>query len=197
MLEDDASSARPRSNGRMDTILVPLLQAAGAVALAVIAFSLAFTWTALRPALDRLDSERSRVLGYLGLGAALVVAASVVYLVPGLLLRDMSGLAFAIPLVAVWLIAAIALVVTGFVQRGAARMVSSAFATISAAGAVAGIVSAICVQRGLVDRVTPTGAFLLVIAGIAAIVVWSGRDVHHESRGHGDREPRFRHPAAH
>ncbi|MFF2050891.1 hypothetical protein ACFVU2_04760 [Leifsonia sp. NPDC058194] len=160
----------------MDTILLPLLQSAGAVALAVVAFSLAFTWTTLRAPLDRLTTERSRLFGYLGLGVVLMLAAAVVYLVPGLLLRDTIGLALAFPLAAVWLIAAVALLVTGLVQTGSARAVSYAFAVVSFAGAAAGIVSAVFAQHGLADRITPTGAFLLVIGGITAVVVWSGRE---------------------
>lgn len=178
----------------MDTILLPLLQSAGAVALAVVAFSLAFTWTALRAPLDRLSSERSRLLGYLGLGAVLALAASVVYLVPGLLLRDTIGLALAFPVAAVWLIAAAALLVTGLVQTGVARAVSSAFAIVSFAGAAAGIVSALCTLHGLADRITPTGAFLLVIGGITAVVVWSGREDDATSRR--TRDPGFGRPAA-
>ncbi|UAJ79488.1 hypothetical protein IT072_20300 [Leifsonia sp. ZF2019] len=160
----------------MDTILLPLLQSAGAVALAVVAFSLAFTWTALTPSLDRMRTERGRLLGYLALGAVLVLAAATIYLVPGLLMRDTVGLALAFPLAAVWLIAAAALLVTGLVHTGAARAVSSSLAVVSVAGVAAGIVSALCAQHGLADRVTPTGAFLLVIGGIAAVVVWSGRE---------------------
>lgn len=180
------------SNGRMDTILLPLLQSAGAVALAVVAFSLAFTWTAVRGPLDRVRTERARLLGYLGLGTVLVLAASVVYLVPGLLLRDTVGLALAFPLAAVWLIAAVALLVTGMVQTGAARAVSSAFAVVSVAGIAAGIVSAHCAQHGVADRITPTGAFLLVVGGIVAIVAWSGR----ETPDDAGRTPHIRRPAA-
>ncbi|GEM_PF-671901 len=193
ILRDDAPATSRRFNGGMDTILLPLLQSAGAVALAVVAFSLAFTWTALRAPLDRLGTERSRLLAYLGLGVVLMLAAAVVYLVPGLLLRDTIGLALAFPLAAVWLIAAAALIVTGLVQTGAPRAVSYAFAVVSFAGAAAGIVSALCAQHGLADRITPTGAFLLVIGGITAVVVWSGREDDAASRA---REPRIGQPAA-
>lgn len=192
ILRDDASVDTGGFNGGMDTILLPLLQSAGAVALAVVAFSLAFTWTALRAPLDRLRTERARLLGYLGLGVVLVLAAAVVYLVPGQLLRDTVGLTLAFPLAAVWLIAAAALVITGMVQTGAARAVSSAFAIVSAAGVAAGIVSALCAQHGVADRITPTGAFLLVIGGIVAVVVWSGREAPEDAR----RAPRIHRPAA-
>ncbi|WP_025158007.1 hypothetical protein [Leifsonia aquatica] len=181
----------------MDTILLPLLQSAGAVALAVVAFSLAFTWTALRAPLERLRTERSRLLGYLGLGAVLVLASAIVYLVPGLLLRDTIGLALAFPLAAVWLIAAAALIVTGLVQTGAARALSYAFAVVSVAGVAAGIVSALSAQHGFADQITPTGAFLLVIGGVAAVVIWSGRETPDDSASRRAHRPHLRRPAAH
>jgi hypothetical protein len=176
----------------MDTILLPLLQGAGAVALAVVAFSLAFTWTSLRAPLDRLRTERARLLGYLGLGAGLILGATVLYLVPGMLLRDTIGLALAFPLAAVWLIAAAALIVTGLVQTGAERVVSYALAVVSVAGVAAGIVSALCAQHGFADRITPTGAFLLGVGAIVAVVVWSGRDVDESDT----RRPQYHQPAA-
>ena len=72
----------------MSVILLPLLQGAGAVALAVVAFSLAFTWPSLVGPIQELWSERARLLAFSGLGLVLVLSAAVVYLTPGLLLRD-------------------------------------------------------------------------------------------------------------
>jgi len=89
------------------------------------------------------------------------------------LLRDPLGLLLAFPVAALWLIGAVALVIRGLVLDGAARAISVAFAVVAGCGALAGIVSAVLVQHGMPDTVTPTGAFLLTVGALAAVVFWA------------------------
>lgn len=154
-------------------ILLPVLQGAGSVALAFVAFALAFTWPALLAPLVRLRTEAGRLAGFAGLGLVLVLAASLIYATPGVLLRDPVGLLLAFPVAALWLIGAAGLLVRGVVLGGAARGISIAFAVVAGCGALAGIVSAVLVQHGVPDTVTPTGAFLLAVGALAAVVFWA------------------------
>ncbi|GAA2052334.1 MULTISPECIES: hypothetical protein [Leifsonia] len=154
-------------------ILLPVLQGAGSVALAFVAFALAFTWPALLAPLVRLRTEAARLAGFAGLGLVLVLAASLIYATPGVLLRDPVGLLLAFPVAALWLIGAAGLLVRGVVLGGAARGISIAFAVVAGCGALAGIVSAVLVQHGVPDTVTPTGAFLLAVGALAAVVFWA------------------------
>ncbi len=174
----------------MGVILLPLLQGAGAVALAVVAFSLAFTWPSLVGPIQELRSERARLLAFSGLGLVLVLSAAVVYLTPGLLLRDELGLVLALPVGAMWLIATVALVIRGLVLRGVARAISAAFAVVSFCGVVAGIVSAVCAQHRIADTITPTGAFVLVVGAVAGIVFWSKTDGRQVASAGSGRPPR-------
>jgi hypothetical protein len=157
-------------------ILLPVLQGAGSVALSVVAFSLAFTWPSLLGPILRLRSEGSRAGAFAGLGVVLLIAASLLYLVPGVLLRDPFGLVLAVPVATLWLIGAVALAVRGLVVTGAARAVSVALAVVACSGAVAGIASGVLAQRGLADTVTPIGAFLLVVSALAAVIAWAHRE---------------------
>lgn len=154
-------------------ILLPVLQGAGSVALAFVAFALAFSWPSLLAPLVQLRTDRARLAGFAGLGLVLVLAASLIYATPGVLLRDPLGLLLAFPVAALWLIGAVALVVRGLVLDGAARAISVAFAVVAGCGALAGIVSAVLVQHGMPDTVTPTGAFLLTVGALAAVVFWA------------------------
>jgi hypothetical protein len=106
----------------------------------------------------------------------LLIAASLLYLVPGVLLRDPFGLVLAVPVATLWLIGAVALAVRGLVVTGAARAVSVALAVVACSGAVAGIASGVLAQRGLADTVTPIGAFLLVVSALAAVIAWAHRE---------------------
>ena len=90
-----------------------------------------------------------------------------------MLLRDPLGLLLALPVAALWLIGAVALVVRGLVMDGAARAISYAFAVVAVCGAAAGIVSAVLTQHGVADTVTPTGAFLLAVGGLASVILWA------------------------
>lgn len=157
-------------------ILLPLLQGAGSVALALVAFALAFTWPSLlRPILE-LRTERARVLAFVALALLLALAASLLYLTPGVLLRDPLGMLLALPVASLWVIAAVALVVRGLVRDGTARAVSYAFAVVAFCGAAAGIASALLAQHRIVDTITPIGAFLLAVGGIAAVILWARAD---------------------
>ena len=162
-----------RCNSAMDVDLLPLVQGAGAVTLAVVAFGFAFTWPSLIGPILSPASERVRLLLFTGLGLLQVVAASLLYVVPGLLLRDEVGLLISVPLAATWLIAAAALAIRGLVLRGAARAVSFSFSLASVCGLAAGIVAALCAQHRIADTITPTGAFLLALTAVAGIVCWS------------------------
>jgi hypothetical protein len=154
-------------------ILLPVLQGAGSVALALVAFALAFTWpTLLRPVLA-LGTDGARVLASTGLGLVLLLAASVLYATPGMLLRDPLGMLLALPVASLWLIGAVALVVRGLVLAGTARAISYAFAVVATCGAAAGIASAVLDQQGVADTVTSTGAFLLALAGLASVILWA------------------------
>ncbi len=160
----------------MNVDLLPLVQAAGAVTLAVVAFGFAFSWTSVIPAIRAFSTERGTLLGFAALGTAQVAAAALLYVVPGVLLRDELGLLISIPIAATWCIAAAALVVRGLLVHGAARAVSFAFAIASVCGLGAGIVSALCAQHRIADTITPTGAFLLALAAIVGVVAWSNSD---------------------
>ena len=115
----------------MNTILIPLLQGAGPVALAVVSFALAFTWPSLIEPVSRFGSERARLGAFASVGAMLLLAASVVYVVPGLLLVDDLGAIVALPVVATWAIVATALALRAALQSGVARVVSAAFAIVA------------------------------------------------------------------
>lgn len=171
-------------------ILLPVLQGAGSVALALVAFALAFTWPALLRPILALRTDGARVLASTGLGVVLLLAASLLYATPGVLLRDPLGMLLALPVATLWLIGAVALVVRGLVMGGAARAISYAFAVVTVCGAAAGIVSAVLTQHGVADDVTATGAFLLAVGGLASVILWARAD---------DPEPRRRrrpHPTA-
>lgn len=154
-------------------ILLPVLQGAASVALALVAFAIALTWPALLPSIVGVRREGKRLVAFAGLGAALMVAASVVYVTPGLLLRDPLGLVLTLPVVVLWLLGAVALAVRGIVMDGAARAISYAFALVAVTGALAGIGAAVPAQHGLADTVTPTGAFLLALGALAAVIFWA------------------------
>jgi hypothetical protein len=160
----------------MNVVLLTLLQGVGAVALSVVAFAVALTWPSLTASIEGMRTERSRLLNYSGLGVALLIAAVPIYLAPGLLLRDELGFSLAIPLVATWVIAAAALVVRGFLLAGVARVISYAYAIVAATGMAAGIVSGLFAQHLIADTITPTGAFLLALAAVTGIVLWSNAD---------------------
>ena len=171
----------------MTEILLPLLQGAGSVALALVAFALAFTWPSLLRPILGLRTEGARAGAFALLGVVLLLAASVMYVIPGVLLRDPLGLLLAFPVATLWLVGAVSLVIRGLVVGGATRAVSSAFAVVAAAGTLAGIASAALVQRGIVDTVTPTGGFLLAVGSVAAVILWARAE---------DREPRHPRPKA-
>jgi hypothetical protein len=173
ILPDDADPRADAFNGEMLGILLPVLQGAGSAALAVVALALALTWPSLLGPILRLRTERARIAAFAGLGLVLVLAAAVLYAVPGVLLRDPLGLLLSLPVAALWLIAAVALIVRGLVLDGAARAVSFAFAVVAGCGVLAGIVAAVLVQRGLADTVTPAGAFLLAVGALAAVIFWA------------------------
>jgi hypothetical protein len=154
-------------------ILLPVLQGAGSVALSLVAFALAFTWPSLTRPILRLRTDGGRALGFAGLGAVLTLAAALLYVTPGMLLRDSLSLLLSLPVVLMWLIGTVALVVRGLVLRGAARAISFAFSVVSACGVVAGLVSVALTQHGVPDTVTPTGAFLLALAALASFVFWA------------------------
>jgi hypothetical protein len=166
----------------MNALLVPLLQSAGAVALAVMAFSLAFTWSSLAVQIRELRTEAARLRAYAAVGVVIVLAAVVIYLAPGVLLRDAVGLPMAVPLVATWLITAGALVVRGLVTQGAVRAISCGYAVVAFCGAGAGLLSALAAQHRIADTITPTGGFLLTIGAIAGIVFWAGRETPQRDR---------------
>ncbi|MDN4613460.1 hypothetical protein P5G50_03240 [Leifsonia sp. F6_8S_P_1B] len=171
----------------MNALLIPLLQSAGAVALAVMAFSLAFTWSSLTMQIQGLRTEGSRLRAYGALGLVMLFAAAVIYLAPGLLLRDTVGLPMAVPLLATWLITAGALVVRGLIAQGAVRAVSWSYAVVAAFGAGAGLLSALAAQHRIADTITPTGGFLLAIGAIAGIVFWAGRETPRRDRSEARR----------
>lgn len=154
-------------------ILLPVLQGAGSVALTLVAFALAFTWPSLTRPILRLRTDGERALAFAGLGAVLALAAALLYLTPGVLLRDSLNPLFSLPVVLLWLIGTVALIIRGLVVRGAARAISFAFAVVSVCGVAAGMVSAALTQHGQPDQVTPTGAFLLALAALAAFVFWA------------------------
>lgn len=157
----------------MNVNLLPLVQGAGAVALAVVAFSFALTWPSLTGTIQGFRSERIRLAAFVGLGVAMIASAGLLYLVPGLLLRDELTLLIAFPLAATWMIAAVALIVRGLLLEGASRVISYSFAVVSVSGLAAGIVSALCAQHRIPDTITPTGAFLLALTAVAGVVFWS------------------------
>ena len=154
-------------------ILLPVLQGAGSVALSLVAFALAFTWPSLTQPILRLRTDGARALAFAGLGFVLTLAAALLYVTPGVLLRDSLSLLLSLPVVLLWLIGTVALVVGGLVRGGASRAISFGFAVVSACGVVAGLVSVAVTQHGLPDTVTPTGAFLLALAALAAFVFWA------------------------
>jgi hypothetical protein len=160
----------------MNPILIPLLQGAGVVALAVMAFALAFTWPSLGRPAGRIRVERTRLLAFAGIGAALILAAAAVYLSPAVLLGDDLGLIVAAPIALTWAIAAAALVVRGMLQHGIARVISVAFAVVAVTGAAAGILSALCAHHAGAASIVSTGAFPLVVTAIAGVVFWSGAE---------------------
>jgi hypothetical protein len=157
----------------MNTILIPLLQGAGPVALAVVSFALAFTWPALIEPVGRLGDERARLTAFASVGAALLLAGAVVYVVPGLLLTDDLGGIVALPVVATWTIVAAALTVRATLQAGVERVVSAAFAIVAVFGVIAGILIAVSWHHAIAATILPTGAFVLVVGAIAALIAWT------------------------
>ena len=105
-----------------------------------------------------------------------MLAAAVVYVVPGMLLRDDLGIVVAVPIAVTWAITAAGLVVRGMLQTGVARVVSASFAVVAATGAAAGILTAVCAHHAIARSILPTGGFLLVVAALAAIVFWAHSD---------------------
>ena len=160
----------------MNVSLLSLLQGVGTVTLAIVAFTVALTWPALTPSLRALRSEHAKLLAFTGLALALFLGTTTLYLIPGILLRDGFDAAMAIMLGAMWTIAVVALTIRGLLLRGVARVVSLAFAVVAATGLIAGYVAAFCAEHHLADTITPTGAFLLIVAAIAGIVFWSNTD---------------------
>lgn len=160
----------------MNTILIPLLQGAGPVALAVVSFALAFTWPSLLEPVERLGSERGRLAGFSAVGALLLVAAAIVYVVPGVLLKDDFGAFVAAPLAVTWTIVAVALALRALFQTGIARVVSAGYSIVTLFGAAAGILVAVSWNHPIGSTVLPTGAFVLVVGAIAWIVAWARPD---------------------
>lgn len=157
----------------MNTIFFPLLQGAGPIALAVVSFALAFTWRSLMPAVSRLGSECARLTGLASLGALLLLAAAVVYLVPGLLLTDDLGSILALPVVATWAIVAVALALRSALRTGAERVISAAFAIVAVSGAVAGVLITLSWHHAISATILPTGAFVLCVSALVALIGWS------------------------
>ncbi|WP_426625824.1 hypothetical protein ACPPVW_07195 [Leifsonia sp. McL0607] len=157
----------------MNTILIPLLQGAGPVALAVVSFALAFTWPNVIDPVGRLGSERTRLTAFASIGAALPLAGAVVYVVPGLLLMDDLGTIVALPVVVTWGILAAALAVRAALQTGVERMVSASFAIVAIVGALAGILLTLSWNHAIAATILPTGAFVLVVSAIAALIGWA------------------------
>lgn len=157
----------------MNTIVIPLLQAAGPIALSVVSFALAFSWSARIEPAARLRTEGSRLAGFSAIGALLLLAAAIVYVTPGLLLADDFGTVVAMPLVATWAIVAGALVVRSMLQTGVVRVVSAAFAVVAVSGAAAGILTAVSRHHPIAATILPTGAFVLVVGAVAALVAWA------------------------
>ncbi|HEV7183775.1 MAG TPA: hypothetical protein VGN33_04705 [Leifsonia sp.] len=160
----------------MNVTLLSLLQGVGTVTLAVVAFTVALTWPALTPALGALRSERSKMLSFCGLALALLLGATTLYVIPGILLKDGSDAPIAIMLGAMWTIAVAALTIRGLLLKGVARAVTLAFAVVAATGLITGFVAAVYVEHHLADTITPMGAFLLIVAAVAGIVFWSNTD---------------------
>jgi hypothetical protein len=157
----------------MNTILLSLLQGAGPVAFAVVSFALAFTWPSLAAPIGQLGSERARLTAYLSLGAGLLLAGAVVYVVPGLILTDDFGAIVALPVVATWAIVSAALVVRATLQTGVERVVSASFAVVAVFGTAAGILVALSGHHAIAATILPTGAFVLVVSAIAALIGWA------------------------
>ncbi len=157
--------------------LLPLVQSAGVLAVAVVGFALLFSWTAMLPALQDAPTEGRRFATAVSIGAALTVAAGVVYAAPTVLLAGDPSVFLMLPIAATWLIAAVALMLRGALSTGVARTLSYFFATVATAGAVAGILSAALSQHPSAASITPTGAFLLALGAIAGVVAWAQSDV--------------------
>jgi hypothetical protein len=160
----------------MNVSLISLFQGVGATTLAIVAFTVALTWPALTPSIQAVRPERMRSLFCAGLGFALLMATVPLYLVPGVLLRDGFDPALAIMLGATWTIAVGALVIRGLLLTGVPRALTIAFAAVAGTGLIAGFVSSLGLQNHVPDTITPTGAFLLVVAAIASVVFWSNAD---------------------
>jgi hypothetical protein len=160
----------------MNVSLISLLQGVGATTLAIVAFTVALTWPALMPSIQAVRPERIRSFFYAGLGLALLLATVPLYLAPGVLLRDGFDPALAIMLVATWTIAVAALVLRGLLLTGVSRALTFAFAAVAGTGLIAGFVSSVGTQNHIADTTTPTGAFLLVLAAVVAVVLWSNTD---------------------
>lgn len=95
------------------------------------------------------------------------------YVVPGLLLRDDFGAIVALPIVATWAIVAAALGLRAALLTGVARVVSAAFAIVAAFGAVAGVLVTLSAHHAIAATILPTGAFVLVVSAIAALIGWA------------------------
>jgi hypothetical protein len=160
----------------MNVSLISLFQGVGATTLAIVAFTVALTWPALMPSIQAVCPERIRSFFYAGLGLALLLTTVPLYLAPGVLLRDGFDPALAIMLVATWAIAVAALVIRGLLLTGVPRALTFAFAAVAGTGLIAGFVSSLGLQNHVPDTITPTGAFLLVVAAVAAVVFWSNTD---------------------
>lgn len=160
----------------MNNILIPLLQGAGPVALAVVSFALAFTWPSVVEPVTRLTSERARLAGFAGIGALLLLAAAVVYVVPGFLLGDDFGSIAAVPIATTWAIVGLALALRSMLQTGMARVVSAAFSIATLFGVGAGVLVTLAWHHPIAATILPTGAFILIVGAVAGIVAWARPD---------------------
>ncbi|WP_431278820.1 hypothetical protein [Leifsonia poae] len=157
----------------MNVSLLSLFQGVGATTLAIVAFTVALTWPALTPSIDALRTERARLFSYAGLGVMLLLTSVPLYLAPGLLLRDGFDASLAIMLATTWVIAVVALAIRSALLTGVRRAITIAFAAVGGTGLVAGVLSSAAGQDPVADTITPTGAFLLVVAAVAAVIFWS------------------------
>ncbi|MFF1876503.1 hypothetical protein [Leifsonia sp. NPDC058230] len=160
----------------MNVTLLNLLQGVGATALAIVAFTVALTWPALVPSIRAVRPDRTRHLLFSGLGVALLLTTVPLYLAPGVLLHDGFDAALATMLIATWAISVGALVIRGLLLSSVARAFTLAFAAVAGTGLIAGFGSSLATQNHVADTITPTGAFLLVIAAVAAVIFWSNAD---------------------
>lgn len=160
----------------MNPVLVPLTQNAVVITLAVVSFALAFIWPAAVGPIQRLRTGWKRLAGFIGIGAALILAAGFAYLAPGLLLRDDLGLILAAPIAVTWAITAAALVIRGLTLCAVQRAISMSFASVAAIGALSGTLAALFAHDPMVSAIVPVGAFLLAVGALTAIALRAQAD---------------------